>query len=508
LPTYLLQAVFLPIVLSPVAYWLGKSIGTRSGWFTFGLMAYSTSLLLISASSGLTYSESYPWEPIGNFGLKSDGLSLPFAITVAILSTTLAVYSMPYMKHRLEEDITTSSQAEREEQLKAGIGSYYMLFQLYTAGMIGTTLATNLIQFYLFFELMLLPSYFLIARFGYGDRNRIAFMYFIWTHAGALLLLSGLLSIGFLAGPPGMPQFDIARIATADIPFGLRVWIAAAIAIGLFVKLAAFGLHIWLPYAHAEAPTPISALLSPAMIGIGGYALIRFLLFVIPSAYLTTTFALSIWGVVTMIYGGLMALAQDDIKRLLAYSSISQMGYIIFGVASAFYLGVSGSVFQYVSHGTGKAILFMVAGAIILQAGGLRSISKMGGLVRKLPITAVAAMIGFLTIMGTPPLNGFQAEWMLFSGSFAGALQSGSNAKVILTAIALLSTAITASYTLWTMKRIFFGPLPVELEGVKEASASVTIPLLFLAFVTVALGVYPSLITDRVIPTLKAVMGG
>ncbi len=506
--TYLFQAVLLPIVLSPVAYWLGKSLGVRSGWFTFGLMAYSTSLLLISASTGPSYSETYPWQPIGEFGLKADGLSLPFATTVAILSTVLAIYSMPYMKHRIEEEITTSSSSEREEQVKSGIGSYYMLYLLYTSGMIGTTLATNVIQFYLFFELMLIPSYFLIARFGYGDRNRISFMYFIWTHAGALLLLSGLLAIGFLAGPPGMPKFDMAAIATASIPFGLRVWVAAAIAIGLFVKLAAFGLHIWLPYAHAEAPTPISALLSPAMIGIGGYALIRFLLFVIPSAYLTTTFALSIWGVVTMIYGGLMALAQDDIKRLLAYSSISQMGYIIFGVSSAFYLGVSGSVFQYVSHGTGKAILFMVAGAIILQANGLRSISSMGGLVRKLPITATAAMIGFLTIMGTPPLNGFQAEWMLFSGSFAGAFQSGSNAKVIITAIALFSTAITAGYTLWTMKRIFFGSLPPELEGVKEASALVTIPLLFLAFLTVTLGVYPSLITERIIPMMKAAMGG
>jgi NADH-quinone oxidoreductase subunit M len=278
--------------------------------------------------------------------------------------------------------------------------------------------------------------------------------------------------------------------------------------VGLFVKLAAFGLHIWLPHAHAEAPTPISALLSPAMIGIGGYAIIRLLLFLLPSAYETIAFSISIWGLVTMIYGGLMALSQDDIKRLLAYSSVSQMGYIIFGIASAYYVGVSGSVFQYVSHGTGKALLFMAAGSIILQTHGVRSISKLGGLAGKLPVTATAALIGILAIIGVPPMNGFQSEWMLFYGSFAGAIVMDSPMKLFITAVALASTPLTAGYTLLAMKRIFYGKTPEHLSDVKEASPTITIPLLVLAFVTVILGIYPALITERLIPMMASILGG
>ena len=350
--------------------------------------------------------------------------------------------------------------------------------------------------------MMLIPSFFLIAEFGYGDRYRISLMYFLWTHVGAVVLLGGILAVGWYGG-----SFDYALIAESGIPANLTFWIALAISLGLFVKLAAAGLHVWLPYAHAEAPTPISALLSPAMIGIGAYAFIRIMFFLIPSSYSTVAFGLSVWGLITMIYGGMMAFTQDDLKRLLAYSSISQMGYIIFGVASLSYLGVSGSVFHYVSHGTGKALLFMAAGSIILQTGGIRSISKLGGLGSKMPVTAIAAMIGFLAIVGVPPTNGFQSEWMIFAGSFAGALESGSVAKMAITGMGLAATPLTAGYALLTMKRVFFGKLPENLKAVKDPSIHITFPLLFLAFVTVLLGIYPTLVTARLIPLLQLAFG-
>ena len=494
------QSLFIPIVLAPIAYLIGRRAGTKAGWFAFAVLGYSTVALLFAAMQGSDYVETYPWQPIGEFGLKLDGLSLPFAAIIYILSTTLAVYSIPYMKRKIEEDFHNHA-GENEQAIKSKTGLYYSLYMLYAAGMLGTVLATNLIQFYIFFELMLIPSFFLIAEFGYGDRYRISMMYFLWTHVGAVVLLGAILAIGFLTG-----SFDFAKIATSALPEGIRTWIAVAVSLGLFVKLAAAGLHVWLPYAHAEAPTPISALLSPAMIGIGGYAFIRILVFLVPSAYPTIAFWVSVWGLITMAYGGMMAFAQDDIKRVFAYSSVSQMGYIIFGMASAYYIGVVGSVFQYVSHGTGKALLFMAAGAIIMQTGGLRSISKLGGLASKLPITATCAMIGFLVIIGVPPTNGFQSEWMLFFGSFAGALHSGAQDRLIITGLALATTPLTAGYALWTMRRVFFGKLPPNLANVKDPSATITIPLLFLAALSIILGIYPDLVVQRLIPLLSGVM--
>ncbi len=500
----LIQAVFLPIILSPIAYVLGRRIGARAGWFAFAALLYSTLLILLAAGSSSDYLENYDWQPIGTFGLRLDGLSVPFAATIYILSTVLAVYSIPYMTHRIEEEVEEiQDKAERHRLFNHKIGLYFTYYLAYAAGMLGTVLATNLIQFYIFFELMLIPSFFLIAQFGYGDRVKISLMYFLWTHVGALLLLAGLLALGFLSG-----HFDMSLINTTSMNQSVLIWIAVAITVGLFVKLAAFGLHIWLPYAHAEAPTPISALLSPAMIGIGGYAVIRLLLFLLPAQYEIITFATSIWGLLTIIYGGLMALNQDDMKRFLAYSSVSQMGYIIFGISSAYYVGVSGSVFQYVSHGTGKALLFMAAGSIIMQTHGIRSISNLGGLSRRLPITAIAAMVGFLAIIGVPPMNGFQSEWMLFYGSFAGALKTGSTAKLFITAAALVATALTAGYTLVMMKRVFYGETPEHLQHVKEAGLTVTIPLLALAFITILLGIYPSLVTERLLPVIASVLGG
>ncbi len=510
----LLQAVFLPIILSPIVYLIGRRIGSKVGWLSFIVLAYSTLLIIYAASTKPDYFEFYSWQPFGVFGLRLDGLSLPFAITIYLLSTVLAVYSIPYMTHRIEEEF------EEQHLVYSKHGLYQALYLTYASGMLGTVLATNLIQFYIFFEIMLIPSYFLIAEFGYGDRARISLMYFLWTHIGALLLLAGILTTVFLSTLYGgvVLTFDMVHLQpsgelvksfdTSSIPITYIQAIAVLITVGLFVKLASFGLHIWLPYAHAEAPTPISALLSPAMIGIGGYAYLRILLYLLPLAYEYVLFAISIWGLVTIIYGGLMAFMQDDVKRLLAYSSVSQMGYIIFGIASTFYIGISGSVLHYVSHGTGKAILFMVAGAIILQAHGLRSISKMGGLAKKLPITATAALIGFLTIMGIPPTNGFQSEWMIFYGSFAGAIERGDFAKTIVSGIALFATPLTAGYSLWLMKRVFFGKLPESLKDVKEAPLTVTVPLLVLAVTGLLIGVYPTIFTERLFPAVQMLLGG
>lgn len=516
---YLLIATFLPLLVSPIAYVLAKKRGgNATTWFSFGILAISTMLLLLASfnlqGGRSAYEESYAWSQFGNFGLRIDGLSLPFAIIINILCTVLTIYSKPYMLHKIKESFEenfvkkenandsgeldvnaggnemktlTVSKSSEEQYINHHMGLYFALYLTFSMGMLGTVLATNLIEFYVFFELMLVPSFFLLAFYGYGERKRIALMFFFWTHVGAVVLLLGLLAMGFFAG--GF-DYDTVMQNVDKIPDQWIVLIVFSLVIGLGVKLAAFALHIWLPYAHSEAPTPISALLSPAMIGIGAYGLLRLWLELLVGDYSQYSIYINLWGLATMIYGGAMAMMQDDIKRVLAYSSISQMGYILFGIGSESVLGITGATFMYITHGLGKAILFMMAGSIILQTG-TRSMSKLGGLAGRMPYTAVIAMIGALTIMGIPPTSGFMGEWILFNGVLQSGLENSDTLRIAVFGLGILATVLTAAYILWMYKRIFLGKIPEQYAKVKDSNRYVIVPMAALAAITLFLGVYP-----------------
>ena len=533
---YLLIATFLPLLVSPIAYILSKKSGSNATtWFSFGILAISTMLLLI-ASSNLqggrsAYVESYAWSQFGNFGLRIDGLSLPFAIIINILCTVLTLYSKPYMLHKIKESfeensgkresapdsneyrsnaggneiktLTVSKSAE-EQYVNHHMGLYFALYLTFSMGMLGTVLATNLIEFYVFFELMLVPSFFLLAFYGYGERKRIALMFFFWTHVGAVVLLLGLLAMGLFAG--GF-DYDTVMQNVDKIPDQWIVLIVFALVIGLGVKLAAFALHIWLPYAHSEAPTPISALLSPAMIGIGAYGLLRLWLELLVGDYSQYSIYINLWGLATMIYGGAMALMQDDIKRVLAYSSISQMGYILFGIGSESVLGITGATFMYVTHGLGKAILFMMAGSIILQTG-TRSMSKLGGLAGRMPYTAVIAMIGALTIMGIPPTSGFMGEWILFNGVLQSGLENSDTLRIVAFGLGILATVLSAAYILWMYKRIFFGKIPEQYAKIKDSNRYITVTMAALAAITLFLGVYPNPMLNPITDYVQEMFSG
>ena len=514
----LLQAVFLPLLLSPVAYIIGRKYGPNPvTWFTFGVLLYCTILVILAAASG-TYEEHYRWtELFGEFGFLLDGLSSPFAIIIYVLSTILVLYSKPYMVHKFKvnfAELQNKQNPETSGQTTAIVASaslneyvnkqssvYFALFLVFAMGMIGTVLATNLIEFYIFFEVMLIPAFFMIAIWGDGNRRRIALMFFFWTHVGAVILLLGFLTIGISVG-----SFDFADIKESEIPEDVVLLAAIAIIIGLGVKLAAFAFHIWLPYAHGAAPTPVSALLSPAMIGIGAYGIFRLIIEFLPMQYADLAIWLHIWGLVTMFYGGAMALMQDDIKRLFAYSSISQMGYILFGLGSLSTLGLAGAEMMYVTHGLGKGILFMVAGVLIVKVG-TRKISQLGGLAGKMPITATCAVIGALTIMGVPPTSGFMGEWILFYGALETALEEGSTLRSITFGLGLVATVLTMSYILWMLKRVFFGKLPENLSNVKDASWYMLAPMMVLAGFTIVLGIYPDIFYNKIIPYMNGVMG-
>ncbi|WP_309492367.1 NADH-quinone oxidoreductase subunit M [Candidatus Hecatella orcuttiae] len=488
----------VPIAFSAIALAVGGRLGKYAGWLAFAVLTYTTGLLgfiLFQLRSwGGSLVASYPWgRYLGDFTLVADGLSTPFALVISMLAALIAIYSISYMEH--------------ERNLHA----YFALYLLYSAGMMGTVLVTNLAAFFVFFELMLIPSWALIGVWGTGAREKIAFKYFMFTEAGALFLLAGIVTARFLAG-----TFDVFAIAAGmeRVSVGTAVAIVSAILLGLFVKMAIFPLHTWLPDAHAEAPTPISALLSPAMVGIGGYAAIRIVYTAFPMVLGHGQFvmALVVLAVVTMIYGGYMALAQDDIKRLLAYSSISQMGYLLFGVVSLSALGLTGAVLIYVSHGLGKAILFMVAG-IFIHTLHTRSIRELGGLAGRMPYSATATLLGFLTLMGAPPLIGFWGEFFTFGGSIYtgtgfGGVTAPNLTRIWVTGIAVVFSAMTAGYGLWTVRRVFFGGTPEPLKEAKEGPRLMTAPILVLAVVAVVLGIYPTVLTNVAAPFLSQLLSG
>ena len=526
---YLMVATFMPLILSPVVYFLGKRKGINiTTWLTFGVLAISTVLVIIPCiglGSGGSYQEVFNWSQLGHFGLKLDGLSIPFAITIYLLSTIVVIYSKPYMVRKIllqYEQIKSSStvgindsendlysnkdgksfsslvlSTDQKSYLNSQMGLYYSLYLVFAMGMLGTVLATNLFEFYVFFELMLVPSFFLIAFFGYDNRKRTSLMFFFWAHVGAVILLLGLMAMGFLTG--GF-DYDTVRANAAQIPQAWIAVIVAALVIGFGVKLAAFLVHIWLPDTYTDAPTPISVLISSAMTGIGAYGLIRIWIELLsgPGNYTDYSIYISIWGVATMIYGGAMALMQKDIKRVLAYSSISSMGYLLFGIGSESVLGISGAIFMYVTHALGKGLLFMMAGSIILQTG-TRNMDKLGGLGGKMPYTAVFAMIGGLTIIGVPITSGFMSEWVLFNGALQNAVVDWSAAKAVLFALAITTTILTSAYILWMYKRIFYGITPETLKNVRDSSKYVLVTMGILASLTLILGLYPDLFYKPII---------
>jgi len=456
--------------------------------------------LFVSAGSLLAayviHAASRPWSDplslnvvgLGTFGLLLDAPSFLVAFSIAVTTALIALYSLPYMHHRYEE-------MKHEGISPPGWRSYYFLFQLFSLAMIGTVLSTNIIEFYVFLELTLIPSFLLIAFYGYGDRIRIAIMYLLWTHVGALLFLIGALTVGFQKG------FDFIDM-TSGYKLGMGEGITLAVyafwlmIIGLSVKLAVLGVHMWLPYAHAEAPTPISALLSPNLIGLGAAMMFKIVYVVFPNTFASNSPLLAVWALATIIYGGLMALNQTDFKRLLAYSSISQMGYLLLGLSSVTSYGFAGTFLHYMVHAFGKAILFGVAGIIIVTYHGLRDITKMGGLAEKMPYTAALALLGFMHITGIPPTAGLWSEYLIIRGVVEKALGLGTAWYVGVAVALLIGIGLSTAYAFLTMKRVFYGSLKVG--NAHEAVSQLLVPLVILA----ALGVLSFLLASPLIDPL------
>ncbi len=398
---------------------------------------------------------------IGSFALGVDGLSAPVIIGLSIVTSFVAIYSIKYMETRVEE---MTAHGEKVP----GLGSYLLLYNLFAATMLGLVLSTNLVEFYVFLEGSLISSFLLIAFYGYGDRKRISLLYFVWTHIGAVVFLTGVLYLGLT-----IHTFDylviskggLTTIGSVEFIGRAASLIAALMLFGLFVKMAVFGVHMWLPYAHAEAPTPISALLSPNLIGLAGYAIARFVIPLFPTQMVAWRPFLLGLAFTTIIYAGLVSLRQTDFKRFLAYSSISQMGYMLLGLATLNPYGITGAMLIYLSHAVGKAVLFMSAGVFITELEGLRDITKMGGLARRYPLVAALALFGFMNLAGLPPSVGMWSEIFIVLGIVNSYLMKGFVEMFGLSLLLIVALTVTASYAFITMRRIFYGQPRSEIEA-------------------------------------------
>ncbi|MFX1367886.1 MAG: NuoM family protein [Promethearchaeota archaeon] len=435
--------------------------------------------------------EKVAWSAIlGEFGLFLDEIAFPITFAVVVLGFLSVVYAVGYTEH---------------SENKPTFFSNTLFFLM---GMQGVTLATNLLEFFIFWELMLVPSYFLILFWGLPEtRKRTALKFWLYTQAGAVCILIGFGLLYFFTG-----TFEIYSILalTPGIWSNLQLiqLIFVLLAAGFLVKMAVFPIHWWLPPVHAEAPTPISVLLSGAMIETGAYALVRFGTILLGPAAMALSFWVGVLGVVTMFYGGAMALVQKDIKRLLAYSSVSQMGYVLFALGMFTANGVTGGLFHLINHAFSKGLLFMTAGAVIHQTH-LRDVDLMGGLSNKMPITAFAAAIGAMSIAGSPPLSGFASEWMMFLGGFDAVLM-GEGGLVrpeffFLSILAVSSSIVSAGYMLRYLMKVFLGPHPDALEDVKESSNWMTVPMIILGVLIVIFGIFPGLALDVIVPGVEGI---
>lgn len=419
------------------------------------------------------------WSPPWGINLAVDGLNLLVALIVAGVALLVAVYSVVYM--------------ERDH----GLEKYYTLLLLAVAGSMGVALTGDIFNLYVFFEIMSISSYALVAFRRNWDSMEAGMKYLIIGSLGTSFIL---LAIALMYGLVG--SLNIADLAAklevikAGEPLPLIVPLMLALFLtGFGIKIAVIPLHAWLPDAYQAAPCSVAALLAGATTTVGVYAVIRigYMLF----AALAVGSVLILLGLISMAVGGLMALVQRDLKRLLAYSSISQMGYILLGVGLGSALGIKGGLFHLLNNAIFKVLLFMCAGVIFYRVG-TSNLDELGGLGRNMPLTAACFIIGALAISGVPPFNGFASKWTIYvAGVEAG--------RPVYTVIAIVISALTLAYFLKAINSAFLGQRPERLREVKEAPTPMLIPMFVLTGLCVVFGVLPWLGLDLVAPAQQAV---
>jgi formate hydrogenlyase subunit 3/multisubunit Na+/H+ antiporter MnhD subunit len=487
-PYLLLQIVGVPVLASLFIFLTRNRWGRKAGWIAGGSLVYTTVLLCLAGLKvyeGQKVVEEYLLIAPGiRLGLLADGLSLPVALIMNLLCAVLAFFSIHYVEHRIE-----MIYGEVNEKIwRSYYSRYFYLYLLFPVGFAGTALASNIIFLYFFLEVLTINLYFLMAYFGYIERTRVALMCLLWGLFSAVFFLAASLLIY-----SQIHSFEVSRLPSlAGNPWAY--WIGLLFIIGFLAKLAIVPLHVWMPWVHAEHPTCIAGLLA-VYANIAAYIIVRLLILPLGADFQVFGMPLMLLALITMIYGSLLTMAQHDIKRIAACSTISQIAYSILGLGALTNASVQGGMFFFLSHIMGKTIFFSTAG-IVVYVTGIRDIREMGGLARKMPLTAFLWILGAMMLSGFPPFSSFTAEWIMFAGIFEKGL---SQPPVLIVAlIGVVAILLTVTYTFSAVKTVFFGSLKPHLAGekIKDPPLTMTVPLLLVAAVSIVLGMYPRLVMD------------
>ena len=425
---------------------------------------------------GFQYLEKMPWIAAGPFQMSYhvgiDGISLwlvilaTFIMPIAILSTWTAV----------------------EEKVK----EYMILLLLLEVGMIGAFISLDLFLFYIYWEVMLIPMYFMIGIFGGKNRIYAAVKFFIFTMVGSLLMLIALIVLYIKAGAG---DFSLLRFYSVHLDPATQTWMFLAFALAFAIKVPMFPLHTWLPDAHTEAPTAGSVILAAVLLKMGTYGFVRFAMPLFPDATARFTPLICTLAVIGIVYASLVAMVQHDVKKLVAYSSVAHLGFVMIGLFALNQQGIAGGMLQMLNHGVSTGALFLIVG-FIYERRHTRQITDFGGLAKQMPIFATIFMIVTFSSIGLPGTNGFVGEFLILLGTFQGPLK-------VYSIIATSGVILSAVYMLWMFQRVMFGelknPKNMVLKDLNLREMVIMAPLVALIFF---MGVYPRPFIDSMSPSI------
>jgi NADH-quinone oxidoreductase subunit M len=440
------------------------------------------------STAAMQFVEKYPWIPTldVSYHIGIDGISLLLVVLTTFLTPIALLASW--------------------ESIQTKLKGYVALMLLLEVGTLGVFMSLDMFLFYVFWEFMLIPMYFIIGIWGGGEKIYAAVKFFLYTMAGSLLMLVAIIWLGYYASsvPGGTFTTDLIKLykIAPDIPMRIQTWMFLAFALSFCIKVPLFPFHTWLPDAHVQAPTAGSVILAGVLLKMGTYGLVRFCLPLFPFATFTFMPYIATLAVIGIVYGALVSMVQVDLKKLVAYSSVSHLGFVVLGIFALNEEGMQGSVIQMINHGLSTGALFLLVG-MIYDRRHTRLIKDFGGLAKQMPVYAAFFMIVMLSSVGLPGLNGFVGEFLILLGAFKSQLL-GTPLYAIIGATGVIFAAV---YLLWSYQRVFFGklenPANEKLMDLSAREIAVLVPVL--VFI-VWIGFYPATFLDKSAASSKHVI--